>query len=128
HGLYWHDTAARGSTFQSSHGGDLIQANDTWFAPTEVTRGPAGAVSDSDWPDQRTAHPDPDAEWDRTNGRIYRLQARGVKPQPFIDLTKASSDKVVQLLGDPNDWGVFKARRLLADRRDPEVIFPLRRI
>jgi hypothetical protein len=42
------------------------------------------------------------------------------------DLTKLSSDKLIALLSHPNDWYVHKARRILADRRDPEVIFPLR--
>ena len=28
HGLYWHEIQARGSTFQTAHGGELIIAND----------------------------------------------------------------------------------------------------
>ena len=34
---------------------------------------PTAAVYVADWHDTRTAHPDPDAEWDRSNGRIYRI-------------------------------------------------------
>jgi len=34
----------------------------------------------SDFYDKRTAHPDPDAEWDRSNGRIYKIEAKGTKP------------------------------------------------
>ena len=128
HGLYWHDIAPRGTTFQTSHGGELLQANDTWFAPCDVTMGPDGAVYVADWHDQRTGHPDPDAEWDRTNGRIFRVQVQGVKPAPFIDLTGASSAKLVEMLSHSNNWYVRRARRLLADRRDPEMILPLRRI
>ncbi len=44
---------------------------------------------------------------------------------PLISL---SSDKLVAMLGSPNDWYVRKVRRILADRRDPEMIFPLRRL
>src|SRR5205085_10655581 len=34
--------------------------------------------------------------------------------------------RLVSLLSHPNDWFRRKARQVLADRRDPEVIFPLR--
>jgi putative heme-binding domain-containing protein len=80
----------------------------------------------SDWCDARTAHPDPDAEWDRSNGRVYRVQARDAKKFSPPDLTKLSSEKLVGLLGGANDWLVRKARRLLADRRDATVVAALR--
>jgi putative membrane-bound dehydrogenase-like protein len=128
HAVYWHDVEPFGSSFRTAHGGELLQANDTWFAPTDVTLGPDGAIYVADWHDQRTAHPDPDAAWDRTNGRIYRIQAKGAKKTPLPDLRQLPSEKLVELLAHPNDWLVRRARRLLADRRDAEVIFPLRRL
>ncbi len=126
HHLYWHNVTPDGSSFRSSHGGALLLANDTAFAPSDVTAGPDGAVYVADWHDKRTAHPDPDAAWDRTKGRIYRIAARGTKPAKIPDFAKLSSAQLVGLLANPNDWLVRKARRVLADRRDPEVIFPLR--
>lgn len=126
HGVYWHNVEPRGTTFQSSHGGEIVVANDTWFAPSDVTMGPDGAIYVADWHDARTAHPDPDAEWDRSNGRVFRIAATGAKSAAIPDLTKLSSMKLIALLDHPNDWLVRKARRLLADRRDSEVIFPLR--
>jgi putative membrane-bound dehydrogenase-like protein len=128
HAVYWHDLSADGSSFRSAHGGELLLANDTWFAPTDVTLGPDGAVYVADWHDKRTAHPDPDAEWDRSNGRVYRIAAKGTKPAAPFDVSKLSSDKLVSLLSHRNDWYRRKARRVLADRRDPEVIFPLQRM
>ncbi|HMC64928.1 MAG TPA: PVC-type heme-binding CxxCH protein, partial [Gemmataceae bacterium] len=65
HNVYWHDLEPWGSTFRSSHGGELLLSNDAWFAPSDVTMGPDGAVYVADWNDSRTAHPDPDAEWNR---------------------------------------------------------------
>ncbi len=126
HHLYWHNVTPDGSSFRSSHGGALLVANDTAFAPSDVTVGPDGAVYVADWHDKRTAHPDPDAAWDRTKGRIYRIAARGTKPVKIPDFAKLTSAQLVKLLANPNDWLVRKARRVLADRRDPEVIFPLR--
>jgi putative membrane-bound dehydrogenase-like protein len=126
HAVYWHHLEPWGSTFRSAHGGDLLRANDSWFAPSDVTVGPDGAVYVADWHDKRTAHPDPDAEWDRSGGRVYKIEAQGTRPQGRIDLARRSSADLVALLAHPNDWYVRTARRILADRRDPEVIFPLR--
>ncbi len=126
HAVYWHDLTPDGSSFRSAHGGELLLANDTWFAPSDVTLGPDGSVYVADWSDKRMAHPDPDAEWDRSRGRVYKITAKGTKPLEPFDLTKLSSDKLVSLLAHPNDWFRRKARQVLADRRDPEVIFPLR--
>jgi putative membrane-bound dehydrogenase-like protein len=128
HGVYWHDLAPDGSSFRSVHGGELLRANDTWFAPCDVTLGPDGSVYVADWFDKRTAHPDPDADWDRSNGRIYKIEAKGTKPVAPFDLARLPSDRLVSLLAHPNGWFRRTARRVLADRRDPEVVFPLRRL
>jgi len=121
HGVYFHRVASDGTTFSSEHGGELLQANDSWFASTDLTVGPDGAVYVTDWHDQRTAHPNPDAEWDRTNGRIYRLQARGVDSVPRGDLHEKTSDRLVEMLSLSNEWYVRAARRELAARRDKSV-------
>ena len=126
HGVYWHKIKPRGSTFSSQHAGELLVANDTWFAPTDVALGPDGAIYVTDWHDKRTAHPDPDADWDRSNGRIYRIQAIDAKPKPLVDFVGLSSDHLVDLLSDPNDWIVRRARRVLAERRDSSVLPRLR--
>lgn len=125
HAVYWHDIEANRSSFRSRHGGELLRANDTWFAPSDVCLGPDGCVYVADWHDARTAHPDPDAEWDRSNGRVFRV-SYGLPPPPVgIDLTKSSSGDLVKLLDHPNDWYARTARRMLAERRDPQVIAPL---
>lgn len=126
HGVYWHDIAPRGSTFQTAHAGELLVANDTWFAPTDVTMGPDGAIYVSDWHDSRTAHPDPDAEWDRSNGRIYRISAKGAKPVKPIDFAKLSNDELLKLHAHRSQWYVRHARQEFARRRDPSTVEPLR--
>lgn len=119
HGVYWHNIEPRGSTVQTSHGGELLVANDPWFAPTDITLGPDGAIYVADWHDARTAHPDPDADWDRSNGRIYRIAPKGWKPAPPIDFTKLSNDELAGLLGHRSQWYVRRARQELHQRPVP---------
>jgi putative membrane-bound dehydrogenase-like protein len=128
HGVYYNTLSRRGTTFASEFAGELVAANDTWFAPCDVTPGPDGALYVADWHDKRTAHPDPDAEWDRSNGRIFRIQAIAAKPAAHIDLNSFSSDQLVDTLGASSAWKVRRARRILAERRDPAVIPRLRQI
>ena len=116
HGVYWHTIRNRGSTVSTEHGGELLTSGDPWFAPTDVTTGPDGSVYISDWHDARTAHPDPDADWDRSNGRIYRLvYGAGVRSDVpnFVALT---CEQLWQLHCDERQWYVRRARRELARR------------
>ena len=94
--VYWHD--ARAATARRSAratAATLLLANDTWFAPSDVTLGPDGCVYVADWHDQRTAHPDPDADWDRSNGRIYRIAYGDPPPAGDVDLAKRSSEELI---------------------------------
>jgi putative heme-binding domain-containing protein len=70
---------------------------------------------------------DPVDNWDRSNGRIYKIEARGTKPAAGLPLGKRSSLELIGLLDHPNDWYVREARRLLSERRDPAVIPILRK-
>jgi putative heme-binding domain-containing protein len=54
-----------------------------------------------------------------------RIAAPGDGRTPSFDVSKLSSSKLIELLSSKNDWWVRKARRVLADRRDPKVISPL---
>jgi putative membrane-bound dehydrogenase-like protein len=120
--VYWHPLAAAGSTFRGHHGGSLIEARDTWFRPIDLLQGPDGSVYVVDWYDRRAAHLDPRDTWDRTNGRIYRIvygKRRQVAP---FDLSRLSSDDLVNLRTYQNDWFPREARRMLAERRDPSII------
>lgn len=128
HAVRWHHVTPDSSTFRSENGGVLLQANDTWFAPSDSTVGPDGAVYIADWYDQRTAHPDPDATWDRSNGRIYRLRWNNAKPAKHVDPQSLSSEQLVDWLGSSNEWNVRRARRVLAERGEGKVIPPLKKM
>ncbi|MCP4784131.1 MAG: c-type cytochrome [Fuerstiella sp.] len=116
HGVYWHHLKPHGSTIDTMHGGELLESEDPWFAPTDVTMGPDGAVYVTDWHDARTAHPDPDADWDRSNGRIVRIAAKETqRPEP-VDFAAMNSEELLQLHRHASQWFVRKARMELAYR------------
>jgi len=125
HGVYWHQISSRGSTVQTAHGGELLQSSHSWFAPTDVNMGPDGAIYVTDWHDQRTAHPDPDAEWDRTNGRIYRIAPKGTSTGAVTDLAKLPANQLVQLHDHRSQWFVRRARQELVRRDDRSVVAEL---
>lgn len=137
HAVRWHSISRDRSTFRSHNGGVLLQANDSWFAPTDATVGPDGAVYIADWYDKRTAHPDPDASWDRTNGRIYRIRWKDATSSGRTEKTSSPhvksiahaangaaadprqlpNEKLIEWLRSDNDWLVRRARRVLWERR-----------
>jgi putative membrane-bound dehydrogenase-like protein len=116
HAIYWHAIRPHGSTVATAHGGELLTTSDTWFAPTDVTVGPDGAVYVADWHDARTAHPDPDADWDRTNGRIIRIAPAAMPGRPAVDFTRCSPEELRAFHADRSQWHVRRARAELARR------------
>ena len=129
HGVNWHTIARDGSTVRTAHGGSLLRANDTWFAPSDLTTGPDGAVYVADWCDKRTAHPDPDADWDRTNGRIYRVRAAKAAVGRSLSLPLSerqpadrSTELLIGRLFSSDGWHARRALRMLAERRDPRAV------
>lgn len=128
HAVHFHNITEDGSTFRTEYGGTFVTANDSWFAPSDCTPAPDGSVYFCDWHDQRTAHPDPDATWDRSNGRIYRLSHREMKPGPHVDPSTQSSAKLVSWLTSANNWKVTRARRILSERRGSSVVPALEKL
>jgi putative membrane-bound dehydrogenase-like protein len=94
----------------------LLDSRDAWFGATDLCLAPDGSVYLSDFYDKRTAHPDPDADWDRSNGRIYKIEAAGAKAAPKFDLGKLSPGELIGLLAHPNGWYADRARVLLAEK------------
>lgn len=124
--VYWHKLAPQGSSFTARFGGALLKTDEELFRPVDCQTGPDGAVYIADWCDKRATHVDPLDTWDRSNGRIYRVQAKAAKAIPKFDLTKLTSDELADLLAHQNDWFVREARRILAERRDDKVYARLR--
>ncbi|HYH66291.1 MAG TPA: PVC-type heme-binding CxxCH protein [Urbifossiella sp.] len=109
-----------GATVTASFRELILDSRDPWFGATDLCVGPDGAVYVSDFYDKRTAHPDPDADWDRSNGRVYRVQAVGAKQAPRIDLGALPPAELVALLRHANGWQADRARVLLAGKAGRE--------
>ncbi len=126
--VYWHVLERNGSSFKGHFGGELLTTDDIEFRPVDLTLGPDGAVYVADWCDKRATHVDSIDTWDRSNGRIYKIQKPGSRPDSpaavgglpagRIDLARLSSEELVELLAQPNDWFRREARRSLGERRD----------
>lgn len=125
--IYWHILEPDGSTFKARFGGDLLTSDEIWFRPIDLLVGPDGAVYVVDWCDKRANHVDPVDNWDRTRGRIYKIEYPGEEGLfPRKPLSKLINDQLAEVLGHRNDWYVREARRILAERRDASVLPTLR--
>jgi putative membrane-bound dehydrogenase-like protein len=125
-----HDTLKRvGSSFLASTNRDFLVANDGWFRPVSTQVGPDGALWVMDWYDKypcyQNANADPEGV-DREYGRIWRVVYTGDKPGAKVpsrptenmNLARASTAGLVDLLSYENVWQRRIAQRLLSERRD----------
>ncbi|MFN0195962.1 MAG: PVC-type heme-binding CxxCH protein [Planctomycetaceae bacterium] len=124
---YW-KIHPQGTTVRAQYGGTILKSNDTWFGATDVCLSPDGSMYLCDFHDQRTAHPDPDANWDTSNGRVYKIEAIGTKRIEAFDIRTKTSDELVDLLSHPNGWYRNRARVQLAALRDPDVNSRLKKL
>ncbi|HEV3136345.1 MAG TPA: PVC-type heme-binding CxxCH protein [Pirellulales bacterium] len=126
--VYWSTIEPAGSTFKTRYEGTLLSTDDIWFRPVDSLTGPDGSVFVADWYDQRANHVIPEDTWDKSNGRIWKIVAQGTPPSGKLDLSKQSSDKLVDLLSHRNAWHRREARRILGERRDPAILPRLEKI
>jgi putative membrane-bound dehydrogenase-like protein len=118
------DVIPDGSSFRSVDTERAIETDDKWFRPVDIKVGPDGAIYLADWYDIRLTHVDPRDDWDRSNGRIYRLAAKDHKPFKHFDLSKMSTADLCGLLTHSNKWQRQQALRLLARRQDSPADLP----
>jgi len=103
---------------------------DDWFTPVDIQLGPDGALYLADWyAIQANHYRNHEGQTNPDLGRIYRLQAPGAQPAPQFDLTRLSSDELVdKYLTHANRWYRQTALRLLADRRDAAIVPKLEKL
>ncbi|MFM7864505.1 MAG: hypothetical protein ACKPHU_09860, partial [Planctomycetaceae bacterium] len=106
-----------GGGYRTRHAGtDVLFCGDRAYVAVDLQTGPDGALYLSDWYDVRHCH-NPDAEqWDRGNGRIYRMKFDASWCAAAVDLTKLSDVELAGLQQHENEWHVRGARQVLAER------------
>lgn len=103
--------------YNSIHAGnDLFLCSDPAFVGVDLAVGPDGAVYMSDWVDTRHCHNPGIEQWDRGNGRIYRMKYDATYKPNRRDWTQASDEQLVQALSLSDDWHVRAARLVLSSR------------
>jgi putative membrane-bound dehydrogenase-like protein len=110
-----------GSGYVGKHGPDFLLANDSWSQILNLRYGPDGGVYLNDWYDKQQCHTTNPKDHDKSNGRLFKITYG--KPAPVkVDLAKLSSEELVKLTLEKNDWYVRHARKILQERRPgPEV-------
>lgn len=95
HRLVANYTDPHASTYIGKHAADFMRANDMHFIPVTQKVGPDGALYVSDWSDQQICHRGSNAveNWDRTNGRIYRISYGEERLRPAGSLSRLAEDR-----------------------------------
>src|SRR3954469_20039085 len=113
-----------GSSYKTRDIARAVETDDKWFRPVDIKKGPDGAIYLADWYDIRLTHVDPRDDWDRSNGRIYRLSGTtdNDKQAPADDATKRRWE--VRLIADKKKASAAESERLVEMARyetDPQV-------
>jgi len=117
--------AENGSTFKIVDEERILETDDRWFRPVDITTGPDGGVYIADWYDSRLSHVDPRDTWSKSNGRIYRLGTKKPSTSTSFNLAELSSEDLIFLLSHENRWFRQQSLRVLADRKDSSVVSKL---
>jgi putative heme-binding domain-containing protein len=108
-----------GSTFQTRDLERVVTSRDSWFRPVDIKVGPDGAIYVCDWYDRQVTHTrNQEGNIDTSNGRIYRLRAKGSKPLAPFNLAALSNEQLIGLLNHSNTWFRQTIQRLIADRHE----------
>ncbi len=107
-----------GSTYLAGHAPDFLVSGDKNFRPINLRWGPDGSIYLIDWHDQNPCHQAPANSWDAKHGRIYRIQRKGAKAAPPVDLGKKTPAELVELLANDNPYQYRTALRLLHERKE----------
>jgi putative heme-binding domain-containing protein len=97
-------------------GSDMFFCADPQYVGVELKYGPDGAVYFSDWYDPRHCHNPNIEQWDRGNGRLYRMQYDATYRPVVVDMTQHTDQQLVDAQLHRNDWYVRTARRVLHER------------
>ncbi|MBS0203217.1 MAG: DUF1080 domain-containing protein [Planctomycetes bacterium] len=109
--------------YNTIHAGfDMFLCSDPQYIGVDLQYGPDGAVYISDWYDPRHCHSPNAEQWDRGNGRMYRMKYDATWKPANVDYTRATDDELVAAHAHLNEWHVRTARLELAGRATRRAI------
>lgn len=114
-----------GSGYVSKQLPDVLASTHRGFRPIDVRTGPDGALYIADWFNPIIQHGEVDfrdERRDRTNGRIWRLTAKGRPLSQSPDFAKLSPQDVVKQLESPRRWNRLFAKQQLKHAESPEAV------
>ncbi len=120
----------QGSGFASQQLEDVIRSTHGSFRPIDCRMGPDGALYIADWFNPIIQHGEVDfrdERRDHTNGRIWRVSAKGRPLSPKVDYAKASVEELIALLKEPEQWVRLDAKQALKARNHDEVFTALKK-
>ena len=113
----------QGSGYRTVHAGsDQLYTSDPMFIGVDLKYGPDGAVYMIDWVDRQHCHTTKVENWDRSNGRLYRMQWAESFQSVKVDLRQHSDEELVSLVRDDDEWYSRMARRLLQERQSKSAL------
>jgi len=112
-----------GSGFVGRQRPDFALSHDHRQIGVAIMQGPDGAIYTTDWHDPQTCHNRDPEVWDRSDGRLFRIRYRGLRPYKF-DLQQRSDAELVELLDHSNIYFVRRAQRILQQRAGQRSIDP----
>ncbi len=111
-----------GSGYDTVHAGrDMLFCTDPKYVAVDLQYGPDGAVYSIDWYDMQHCHNPNTERWDRSNGRIYRMQWQASYKPVKVNLAAKSDLELVGLQSHKNQWFARTARRLLQERAQTDA-------
>lgn len=111
------------STFKTRDLGHALVSTDMRFRPVDIKVGPDGAIYVCDMYELLISHRQHfEGQVERTDGRIYRIQAQGARPLAPFDLGRLKTAELVPYLDHANKWFRQEALRQFGDRKDQSVV------
>jgi len=119
-----------GSSFTSQQLPDVVTSNHGSFRPIDLKMGPDGALYIADWYNPIIQHGEVDfrdERRDHVHGRIWRISVKNSPLCPAIDYAAKSTDELIALLREPEQWVRLEAKQTLKTRPHEEVIEALKK-
>ncbi|MEY4483900.1 MAG: hypothetical protein RL693_1352, partial [Verrucomicrobiota bacterium] len=113
-----------GSGYVSKQLPDVLASTHRGFRPIDVRTGPDGALYIADWYNPIIQHGEVDfrdPRRDHTNGRIWRLTAKGRPLSANPDFVKMGSQGLMEQLKSPRRWDRLFAKRALNEFEHEEA-------